>query len=192
MTVWLSVSSDIPGMYFSSRRTNRGSVLLVLIFGASRESGHFIPGENFVMTHNRCRWLVVNSIILCSLMGCRGGSSGPPAPEGPMGTASGVVQFEGKPITEGMLVLDSGNGYLVSSPLGPDGKFQLRGPHGVNIPVRKYKVGVSPQSVDIKVGDIMAAPPVIKGLPNRFYSPFTSGVTVEILEGSQELKLDLK
>jgi hypothetical protein len=92
-------------------------------------------------------------------------------------------------------VLDNEKGFIASSPIGKDGSFELKGPQGTSIPAGSYKVGVTPPpgpppnpSQQMQ----MPGPPKIEGLPEQFYSPITSGVTVEVKAGAQTMDVVLQ
>lgn len=131
-------------------------------------------------------------VLACSLtVGC-GGSSGPKLPDGPTGTATAKVTYDGKLITVGTLVLDSGQGYIASAPANPDGTFTLKGPKGEAIPAGTYKVGLTPPAAPDPGPGKMPEPAKIDGLPAKFYNPQSSGNTVEIKAGKQELDILLR
>jgi hypothetical protein len=136
--------------------------------------------------------IVILGLGLWGLLGCGASSTGPGLPAGPVATVKGTLQYQGKPITQGLLQLESGNGYTVSSVVGTDGSFELQGPHGKTIPAGAYQVGVSPPRPEVKPGDLNSPVVKIEGLPEKFYSPRSSGVTVEIREGAQDLRIELK
>ena len=131
-------------------------------------------------------------IGICAWFGCGGGSDGPPLPAGPVATVKGTLTCQGKPVTSGVLQLEAGQGYLVSSVVGSGGAFELQGPRGASIPVGKYKVWVTPPRPEVKPGDLNSPVVKIEGVPAKFYSPKTSGVSVEINAGPQDLTIELK
>jgi hypothetical protein len=132
-------------------------------------------------------------MFFSSILGC-GGVSGPKAPEGPKGSAKATVVYDGKPIKVGTLVLDSGKGYMASAPASADGKFALKGPNGAEVPAGAYKVGITPPPAPIPAlgASSMSPPAKIDGLPEKFYDPSSSGVSVEIKPGKQDLEIVLK
>jgi hypothetical protein len=133
------------------------------------------------------------AILVSSAIGCSGGNNGPPAPAGPKGVVKAKVTCEGKPVTKGTLMLDSGKGFIASGKAGADGTFELKGPQGEEIPVGKYKVSIVPESTPPAAGaTAMPGPPKLEGVPDKFYSPVTSGVEVDIATGKQDLTIDLK
>jgi hypothetical protein len=130
---------------------------------------------------------------MLSVTGC-GGAKGPKLPDGPKGTAKAKVSYDGKPITVGTLMLDSGKGYIAGAPASSDGTFVLKGPTGADIPAGTYKVGITPPpSPPPAAGSTeMPGPPKIEGLPEKFYNAQSSGVEVEIKAGKQDLDIILK
>lgn len=139
------------------------------------------------------QWFVL--MVSCFLLGCGGGETGgPQLPEGPKGSAKATVVYDGKPITTGTLILDSQSGYIASGVPGPDGTFELKGPKGAEVPTGKYLVGITPPPAPVPAPGAteMPGPPTIEGVPEKFYNGATSGVTVEIKEGSQQLEIVLE
>lgn len=139
------------------------------------------------------RRLVIYSfgLWLTCIAGC-GGASGPKLPEGPRGSATAKVTYDGKFITVGTLVLDSGQGFIASGTANADGVFTLKGPQGDQIPAGSYKVGISPPASPEPPAGQMPLPPAIEGLPAKFYAPSSSGVSVEVKAGKQELDIMLR
>lgn len=144
--------------------------------------------------HSRQLLSSVLGLGLLFCLGCFGADAQPPSPAGPKGTVTGKVTHEGKPVTTGLVTFDSGKGYVAGAPLKPDGTFELKGPDGNAVPVGKYNVGVSPPPAATPAAGstTMPPPPKIEGVPEKFYNPQTSGVTVEIKEGQQNLDVVLQ
>lgn len=141
------------------------------------------------------RWCFIGLLVATvAITGCGGeGANGPPAPTGPTGTVKGKLTCNGKPVTTGILSLDNGQGFSVGAPVKPDGSFELLGPTGSAVPAGTYKVGVTPPPVVSPPGAAtMPPPPSIEGVDPKFYAPGTSGVTVEIKSGAQDITIDLK
>lgn len=132
-------------------------------------------------------------MLICSVLGC-GAATGPKLPEGPKGSAKATVVYDGKPIKVGTLLLDSGKGFIASAPVNAEGKFELKGPTGAEIPAGTYRVGISPPSAPLpaKGATEMSPPSTIEGLPEKFYNPSSSEVTVEIKAGKQDIEIVLK
>lgn len=133
-------------------------------------------------------------LVLFLVAGCSDSDSGPPEPEGPKGTVTGQVTYNGTTINEGSLTLDSGKGYILGARINPDGSFELFGPNGREVVAGKYKVGVTPSlPLPTMPGERVSLPPQdTNALPEKFYSPYTSEVEVEIKEGEQDIVIELK
>lgn len=130
-------------------------------------------------------------VCLIWIAGC-GGASGPKLPEGPRGSATAKVTYDGKFITVGTLVLDSGQGFIASGTPNAEGVFTLKGPKGEEIPAGTYTVGISPPPAPEPAAGQMPEPPKIDGVPAKFYVPSTSKVTVEVKAGKQQLDIMLR
>ncbi len=143
-------------------------------------------------------FLCFGLLMLSISAGCGGSGNLKPAPSGPKGTVTGTVRYEGKPVTKGILNLDGGKGYLVTSEITEDGTYELKTVHGKSVPVGKYTVAVIPPidpaapTSPEEMAKLRSAPKPKAELPEKFYSNRTSGVTIEIVEGAQELDIDLK
>jgi hypothetical protein len=137
--------------------------------------------------------LVIAGMTVSWIAGC-GGDTGPKLPDGPKGSAKAKVTCEGKQITVGTLLLDSGKGFTASAPAGKDGTFELKGPTGAQIPAGKYKVAITPPPAPAPAPGVveMPAPQKIEGVAEKFYNAATSGVEVEIKAGSQDIEIILK
>ncbi len=132
------------------------------------------------------------------LLGCNP-STGPQIPAGPLATVTGTVEYDGHPITEGMLNLDSGKGFMLSGRISTDGKFELASPWGKKLPAGTYTVAVLPLPPDPGAAPtpekMFEARQKTKGkdakLPQKYTRNATSGVTVQINEGPQEIEIKL-
>src|SRR5262245_31205165 len=133
------------------------------------------------------------ALTLASAPGCAKDTP-PPSPAGPKGTVTGTVKFDGKPITAGTLLLDSGKGYIAGALIKPDGTFELKGADGNAVPAGTYKVAVTPPPAAAPAAGAtkMPEPAKIEGVPAKFYNPLTSGVTVEVKEGIQTVDIVLQ
>src|SRR5262245_59151744 len=133
------------------------------------------------------------AVTLASALGCANDAP-PPPPPGPKGSVTGTVKFDGKPITAGTLLLDSGKGYIAGAVIKPDGTFELKGTDGNAVPAGKYNVAVTPPPAAPPAAGAtkMPEPAKIEGVPEKFYNPLTSGVTVEVKEGIQTMDIVLQ
>ncbi len=135
------------------------------------------------------------------LLGCGGGSANEYS--GPYGQATGVVRLDGKPLTEtASLTFLSGDGFAVTGAVNESGEFRLKYNGSSDIPVGKYNVGitsnvsaapVSQNPADFFNADGSTKVVEIKStkIPAKYGQPGSSGLQIEIKEGSQELKVDL-
>ena len=133
------------------------------------------------------------ALTLASALGC--GKNAPPwSPAGPKGTVTGTVKCDGKPITVGTLLLDSGKGYIAGAVIKPDGTFELKGADGNSVPAGTYKVAVTPPPAPTPAAGAtkMPEPAKIEGVPEKFYNALTSGVTVDVKEGVQKIEIVLQ
>jgi hypothetical protein len=133
------------------------------------------------------------AVVLASALGCAKDAP-PPSPAGPKGTVTGTVKFDGKLITAGTLLLDSGKGYIAGAVIKADGTFELKGADGNSVPAGTYKVSVTPPPAAPPAAGAtkMPEPAKIDGVPEKFYNPLTSGVTVEVKEGIQTMEIVLQ
>lgn len=131
--------------------------------------------------------------------------------EGPTGTVTGKVTFEGKPVAEGRVAFVSAAGHGASGSIEADGQFKLRRVEGDQILVGTYQAVVQPPpterapqpDVPVDTGQkssrkIMAgAPgdPVVKEYPDiplRYRNPATSGWSFTVNEGENRFELEMK
>lgn len=98
------------------------------------------------MQKARCTLTKLGWCLIFSLVGIGGCNRGGDLPEanGPEGSATGKISYQGKSITAGTVMLDSGKGYLAMAPIKPDGTFELKGADGAVFPGGEYKVAVTP------------------------------------------------
>lgn len=138
--------------------------------------------------------VLIAGISFLVVVGCGGTSDGPKLPEGPKGVVKAKVSCNGKPVTMGILLLDSGKGFAAAAPAGLDGTFELKGPEGAEIPAGTYKVAITPPNVPSPPPGATEMPPAasIEGVPSKFYGIETSGVKVEIKAGNQEIEIVLQ
>jgi hypothetical protein len=148
-----------------------------------------------VNCQNATRHLVQSlvAMALASALGCATDTR-PPSPPGPKGTVKGTVKYDGKLITTGTLLLDSGKGYIAGAVIKPDGSFELQGADGNAVPAGKYNVAVTPPPAAPPAAGATKMPEAarIEGVPEKFYNPQSSSVTVEIKEGEQTLDIVLQ
>jgi hypothetical protein len=105
--------------------------------------------------------------------------AGGPGPD-KKGTVSGKVTIDGKPLTAGNVNFFADNGAF-SVAIGPGGEYTIS---EKDLLGRTCKVSVT--GVPAKPGQPKIA------IPNKYQSPFTSGLMVKVKEGSHTFNIDLK
>ena len=142
------------------------------------------------------------AFLLVTVSGC---SSGPQLAEGATGTVSGKVTLEGKPVSEGTVVMfqrDS-DGQIATGECDADGDFLLRMKGGLEIVEGTYRVAVLPAnptanmsdeeamqaSVDGKLDDVMQAGSAI---PEKYQVIENSKTIFSVKPGPNEFTLDMK
>ena len=128
--------------------------------------------------------ILLTSIALGVVAGCGGGGG-----KGPTGKVSGVVTFDGQPVTVGSVRLynpksaSTGSGSIKEA-----GKFTLDAP----VPVGSYKVSVvPPQEPPPEMGKPYE-PKKYDNIPDKYRSELTTDITAEIKAGDNEIKVEMK
>lgn len=107
----------------------------------------------------------------------------------PAGKVKGKVLLNDKPYSEAAVsFMDLQSGQAGSADIQPDGTFQLTTP----LRPGKYTVFLSPKVV---TADTTEAPKPIstdRTVPEKYWSETTSGITVEIKEGDNDVPVTLK
>jgi hypothetical protein len=135
--------------------------------------------------------------ILLSICGCGGD------PYGPTGTVTGKLTMAGKPLPAGHAVsfMQMEAGFLAFGMTDAEGKFEIKSWNGGNMPVGKYSVMIAPPSG----GDVsnlsaeerfenpeLSAPKVKVLYPARYRETTTSGLSFDVVAGSNNFDIDLK
>ena len=99
----------------------------------------------------------------------------------PLGTVRGTVQFRGKPVTKGIVMLYSAAvGYGNQREIDSDGSFAVDG-----LPYGPYQLAVSPPMVMEDYGG-KSAPTLrvieVDNIPKRYRNPSTSGFSCDVTE----------
>lgn len=140
--------------------------------------------------------------ILVAASGCGGGTN-----FGPMGSVSGKLSMDGKPLTEGtqLLFMQMSDGYAAFAHTDAEGSYQLQwmreGVTHSEVPVGDYKILIQPPTVrDVEEltpeemlegadADLESAEP---DFPSKYQEHRTSGLTFTVKEGANTCDLDLK
>jgi len=147
-----------------------------------------MTGPPTARVNRRARWLVLLVVPALVVSGCGPGRE--------RGTLSGTVKFQGKPVTEGMVILsDPDHGDFKTYPIRPDGTFEAKAEDGKGIWAGQYRVAVAPKLAEPEMGASKGPPkiPIPSNIPPRYWKPETSGISVEVKEGENEpLAIELK
>lgn len=134
------------------------------------------------MNHSGYRYL----LVMLFMVGFVAFGCGPK--DVPRGEVSGSVLYKGKPVTSGNVSLYSplaGTGS--DGTIQPDGSFSIK-----RIQTGSYQVSVTPpEQVPPAEGETPKPQPKFS-LPAKYTQGTTSGLTFEVKEGPNELKLDLQ
>lgn len=133
---------------------------------------------------------LVGGLVLLASPGC-----GPTGPQ--MGSVSGKVTFNGKPVTKGMVTFVSSepNRPNATGMLQSDGSYSLNTPeHGSGALVGEYKVAVSGKDPDAYNQVVAPGEPmkIESSIPAKFENPDSSGLTAKVVSGSNMHNFDLK
>lgn len=121
-------------------------------------------------------------VSLAMLAGCSSSKT-----DGPSGTISGKVTYNGKPVTEGLVQF-----YNADTGQGGEGKIDESGNFKIEtgIPVGEYSVFVTPPETEMAPGDTgdMGEAPVKQypNIPERYRDASTSPIKVTIKEGDND------
>jgi len=112
----------------------------------------------------------------------------------PMATVSGRVTVGGQPLAAGQIAFE-GDGQLLASRIGPDGRYQLRNGGTIQVPPGDYTVILAPPPPELiedpKTTEIRpAAPGDQSRYPVKYRSPETSGIRQTIPPGNSEIDLE--
>ena len=111
------------------------------------------------------------------------------------GEVRGAVTFQGKPVTEGVVVCaDAEWGTFLTARIQPDGSYVFPVTPQGGLPMKGvYEVAVTPPPVDAPVG-IVKTPPKPREYPNippRYRDPKTSGLKLELQQSRQQFDVKM-
>jgi hypothetical protein len=129
----------------------------------------------------RAGWLAAAVLAGAAATGCGGGSGG-------TGSVAGTVTHAGSPVRGGNLNLISKAGSATQAKIDDDGTFKADG----RLPAGDYAAYVTPPEAEPAPPGTKAPAPKKFGVPPKFQSPTTSGVTVSVKGGSNDLKVDFQ
>ncbi len=143
-----------------------------------------IRSSCFALSRIRCREFCFLTIFaLSTLVGCGGNN----ADTKKMGTASGKISLNGKPLTDCRINFNSAKtGVGAGGDLKEDGSYTLEG----SLPVGDYTLFITPPS-DFTPAKAQAKSG-LTNVPAKYRGEATSGLTAEVKEGKSEYNFDLK
>lgn len=129
------------------------------------------------------RWAAV-AIAMSVFAGC-GTESGV--------AVSGTVAFQGRPVTEGMVVFDDEKGAHLVAPLGSDGKYRIENSKTLKIPLGTYKVAIMPPKIEFPIDPTQTLPPpkVAADIPMKYRDAKTSGLALPVREGDNSFDINM-
>jgi hypothetical protein len=147
-----------------------------------------MAGPQTARATRRVPWLILLVISALGIPGCGPGRE--------RGTLTGTVKFQGRPVTDGVVILaDNDNAVFMKYDIQPDGTFEATTAEGKGIWAGKYRVAVAPKLAEPEMG-ISQGPVAIprpSDIPPRYWRPETSGIEREVKEGeNRPLEIELK
>jgi hypothetical protein len=135
-------------------------------------------------------WQTFSAMALAAVLasGCN------KSPSEPLAETTGMVSFQGKPLTEGtVLFQDLSQGINTQAKIGADGKYVVERAQGFGLPPGNYKVAIQPP---LFVAPVSAGPPPpakeYPNIPEKYRNPESSGLTATIKDGENELNFDMQ
>jgi hypothetical protein len=128
-------------------------------------------------------WLLLFPLAL----GC-GGSKLPP-----MEKVTGVVKYDGKPLTRGIILFEPDPAHGKSGPsaigtIGPDGRYELTTDKTKGAMIGFHRVGIESRAEPKDHTDTLPK----SLIPEKYTLPTTSGITKEVVKGkANEINIDL-
>lgn len=139
----------------------------------------------------RCviRFLLLLGVpVLLGLAGCG---------DSEIGVVSGTVTLDGRPLDQGLVVFeDREKGVSVNAAIQPDGSFIVKTYDQTGLPPGEYGVAVKPGQVGDGETPLVGGPMEAQqggpaGIPARYGSTRTSGLTTTITPGANTVPLEL-
>ena len=108
----------------------------------------------------------------------------------PAGSVSGKVTSKGETVTNGSIALQMpSKGIAQNAKLDSSGKFTMSAP----LPIGTYQVFYVPPTVEPQDPTKKTPPPEVKTIvPRKFHDLQTSGVSVEVKGGKNDVPIDFK
>jgi len=150
---------------------------------------------------NRCRGRIALLLVAGLLAGCRGGTD-----FGPMGSVSGKLTMDGKPMAEGtqLLFMQMEAGYAAFGQTDAEGNYSIvwarDGDRKSEIPAGTYKVLIQPPAVGKDTEEMSPeemldgggdVPPAQPEFPRKYQQHSTSGLEYQVAEGENTIDIDI-
>ena len=153
---------------------------------------------NRITSISRLGFLIAFLLILS---GCGQGNE-------PLGYVSGQVTVANEENPAGLLVrfINGASGVGATAVVGEDGTYKLKHKGKAGVPIGTYRISITayvPQMSDREYTDFLSLPGKERKkiedqrnakmtlVPERFYLPATSGLSYEVVTGSQKHNIDL-
>lgn len=131
--------------------------------------------------------IVLAAVLAAALAGC--GS------DEVRGRIAGRITFQGEPLSEGLVFFSNNeNGIHMSGEVKPDGTYDIITAKGAGLPLGVYQVRVRPPLQPLPSGIVQTAPKPKQypNIPEKYREYQTSGLTLTVNEGQNQLDIDMK
>ena len=109
-----------------------------------------------------------------------------------LGTVSGNVTFQGKPVTQGVVMFrDAGRGIYITAELDAQGHYEVKQATGAGLQPGEYQVSVNPPVVDAPMGG-PAQTSTFPNIPLKYRDANTSGLTLTVPAEGTTMNIDMK
>lgn len=109
-----------------------------------------------------------------------------------LGTVSGNVTFQGKPVTQGMVMFRAQErGIYMTAQLDDKGHYEVKQATGAGLSPGEYQVSINPPVVDAPMGGPISRP-TFSNIPLKYRDPNTSGLTLSVTEAGTMLNIDMQ
>lgn len=122
-------------------------------------------------------------LVVCFLMatmviadGCGSGK-----PEIQFAPVSGKISYQGKPLSQGQIVMVHNSGKMGASEIGSDGSFRLEAPVGENLVMVDSRDQVILSQLSPKQGRPLKQPKSL--IPEKYNDYVSSGLKLQVVEG---------
>jgi hypothetical protein len=113
----------------------------------------------------------------------------------PLGEVAGRVTYEGQPFSEAEIHFSNPDqGVFIKAPLGGDGSYEMKIAGRLGLPLGAYQVAIRKPTFDAVTGGPQPTPPprTFPDIPPKYLEPETSGLSLTVKPGMNELNIDLQ